>query len=170
MRPEIAADQPEKEVKKAPAADAGNVGAKASKPLPRILGGICEFCGDKAVRCQHSAQFKAAGFFNRGESAKELAKIYQDFPGLPRVINKICEFCGVDAADSENCKHYKDRSKIAFTAKSAPVKAVQTEDGVEIEETKLSGDEKIEVEPSGDDEMDAMMDEDEQEDEFTDVE
>lgn len=81
--------------------------------LPRIIGGVCEFCGTKAVTCQHAAEFRAAGLLNDAVSKSFMEKMLQEVSGLPRVIDKICEHCGVYFLDAK-CIHLAARRKAIF--------------------------------------------------------
>lgn len=81
--------------------------------LPRIIGGVCEFCGVNAAACEHAKEFKAKGLL-REESTKafidKLRAVTEDADGktLPRVISDVCEACGVYFLD-EKCPHLKAR-------------------------------------------------------------
>lgn len=44
-----------------PAVAAEPVEVIVEKPLPRILGGICEYCGTAATNCDHTDKFAQAG-------------------------------------------------------------------------------------------------------------
>lgn len=137
----------------------GPVAPTPAKPLPRIIGGICEFCGVNAARCDHLDAFRRAGMLSSGAAALELAKLYQNFPGLPRVINKICEYCGVDATDSARCIHFTQRQNLAYGEAGAR-KASGSVRGSGASEQSNGA--KIAVAPSGDKEMDALMDDDDE--------